>query len=455
MARWWYLSCKSIREVIVLHGYIPRAAEAALARAFDRSPAVAILGPRQCGKSTLAREFLRGKAAVLLDLQDRVDRSKLTEPELFFERHRTELVCLDEIQLLPEFFASLRSEIDRDRRPGRFLILGSASRDLLRQSSESLAGRLAYLDLTPFLFAEVDQMAAWQSLWLRGGFPESLLARSEMDSLDWRQDFVQTFLERDIPGLGMAIPVPAVERLWRLLAHCHGQTANYSKFAAAMDLSVPTLKKYLAVLEQTYMVRLLPPSNTNLKKRLTRSPKVYVRDSGILHALLEIEDCDRLLGHPVAGASWEAASSRILSPPCRATGRGSFAPATGRRSIWSWREGRGRQFSSASSPKRPSRRGASSSWLTACSRTPPGSLRPSMSPTTTGEASGWQIWPPCPSWVGCEPAPPREPAGRGRPCRDPGTAGPNSRLGPYPYSPHLCAVSYMATTFSVGELSCS
>ena len=288
-----------------MHGYLPRLAESALDRALGRSPAVAILGPRQCGKSTLAREFLKGKKAVVLDLQDRVDRNKLTEPELFFERHRRELICLDEIQLLPEFFATLRSEIDRDRRPGRFLILGSASRDLIRQSSESLAGRLAYLDLTPFLFSEVEQVVDWQSLWLRGGFPDSLLARNEQDSFDWRQDFMQTFLERDIPALGMAIPMPVMERLWRLLAHYHGQTTNYSKLAGAMDLSVPTLKKYLAVLEQTYMIRLLPPCETNLKKRLTRSPKLYIRDSGILHALLEVEDFDYLLGHPQAGPSWE------------------------------------------------------------------------------------------------------------------------------------------------------
>ena len=288
-----------------MHGYLPRLAESALNRALGRSPAVAILGPRQCGKSTLARESLKGQKAVLLDLQDRVDRNKLTEPELFFERHRQQLICLDEIQLLPEFFAVLRSEIDRDRRPGRFLILGSASRNLIRQSSESLAGRLAYLDLTPFLFSEVEQVVDWQSLWLRGGFPDSLLARNEQDSFDWRHDFMQTFLERDIPALGMAIPMPVMERLWRLLAHYHGQTANYSKLAGVMDLSVPTLKKYLAVLEQTYMVRQLPPCETNLKKRLTRSPKLYIRDSGILHALLEIEDYDHLLGHPLAGASWE------------------------------------------------------------------------------------------------------------------------------------------------------
>jgi len=291
--------------LINLHGYLARSMEKELDRALGRSPAVAILGPRQCGKSTLAQAFLKNSPAVYLDLQDRIDRNKLAEPELFFARHRHELICLDEIQLLPEFFAILRSEIDRDRRPGRFLVLGSASCDLIRQSSESLAGRIAYLDLRPFQLCEVGKIADWQTLWLRGGFPDSLLAQDDLDSFAWRQDFIQTFLQRDIPALGLAIPMPIMERLWRMLAHYHGQTLNYSKLAGSMDLSVPTLKKYLAVLEQTYMIRLLPPGETNLKKRLIRSPKLYIRDSGILHALLEIEDGDYLLGHPVAGASWE------------------------------------------------------------------------------------------------------------------------------------------------------
>jgi predicted AAA+ superfamily ATPase len=266
---------------------------------------VAILGPRQCGKSTLAKELLQGMPAVYLDLQDRVDRNKLTEPELFFDRYRDKLICLDEIQFLPEFFQVLRSEIDRDRRPGRFLILGSASRDLIKQSTESLAGRIAYLDLTPFLLHELASVSVWQDHWLRGGFPESILAADEHDSFAWRLDFIRTFMERDIPGLGLNIPVPVIERLWRLLAHYHGQTVNYHKFAAAADLSIPTLKKYLAVLEQTYMVRLLPPAETNLKKRLIKSAKIYLRDSGILHALLDVEGYDSLLANPAAGPSWE------------------------------------------------------------------------------------------------------------------------------------------------------
>lgn len=290
-----------------MRGYISRMAEQGLAKALARSPAVAILGPRQAGKSTLTKTYLQrhGIAHVSLDLQDRSDRNKLTEPELFLERHRNTLVCLDEIQLLPDFFPQLRVEIDKDRQPGRFLILGSASRDLLRQSTESLAGRIAFLDLGPFLLREISPAIGWDTLWLRGGFPDSLLAEDEDASFAWRSDFIRTFLERDIPQFGFAIPAPTMERLWLLLAHYHGQTLNFSKAAAAVDLSVPTFKKYLAILEQTYMVRLLPAAETNLKKRIVQAPKLYLRDSGLLHNLLSIETYDSLLAHPANGASWE------------------------------------------------------------------------------------------------------------------------------------------------------
>ncbi len=288
-----------------MHGYIPRRIETQINRCLSRSPVTAILGPRQCGKSTTARMILKTRPSIYLDLQDRVDRNKLAEPELFFDRYRENMICLDEIQMLPEFFSVLRSEIDKDRRPGRFLILGSASRDLIKQSTESLAGRIAYLDLSPFLIDEVSTSIAWSDLWLRGGFPESTLARDDEDSFDWRLDFIKTFMERDIPGLGFNIPVPVMERLWMLLAHYHGQTVNYHKLAAAADISIPTLKKYLAILEQTYMLRLLPPAEPNLKKRLIKSPKIYLKDSGILHALLDIETYDNLLANPIAGASWE------------------------------------------------------------------------------------------------------------------------------------------------------
>ena len=289
-----------------MHGYFCRDAGATLAKALGRAPAALLLGPRQCGKSTLARQLLAPRGdAVILDLQDRADRARLQEPELFFEAHRHQLVCLAEIQLLPEFFSLLRAEIDRDRRPGRFLLLGSASGPLLRQSHESLAGRIAQVELTPFLLKEVAQAASWQQLWLRGGFPESLLAAADEDSLDWREDFIRTFLGRDIASLELGLPLPLMERLWRLLAHSQGQTLNASRLAGLLDLRSTRLKQLLAVLEQTFMLRLLPPLEANLSKRLVRSPKLYLRDSGLLHNLLGIETYDDLLAHPQAGESWE------------------------------------------------------------------------------------------------------------------------------------------------------
>jgi predicted AAA+ superfamily ATPase len=289
-----------------MHGYLCRDAGTALLKALGRAPAALLLGPRQCGKSTLARQLLAQRGdAVILDLQDRADRARLQEPELFFEAHRHQLVCLDEIQLLPEFFSLLRAEIDRDRRPGRFLLLGSASGPLLRQSHESLAGRIAQVELTPFLLKEVAQAASWQQLWLRGGFPESLLAAADEDSLDWREDFIRTFLGRDIASLELGLPLPLMERLWRLLAHSQGQTLNASRLAGLLDLRSTRLKQLLAVLEQTFMLRLLPPLEANLSKRLVRSPKLYLRDSGLLHNLLGIETYDDLLAHPQAGESWE------------------------------------------------------------------------------------------------------------------------------------------------------
>ena len=289
-----------------MHGYFCRDAGATLAKALGRAPAALLLGPRQCGKSTPARRLLAQRGdAVILDLQDRADRARLQEPELFFEAHRHQLVCLAEIQLLPEFFSLLRAEIDRDRRPGRFLLLGSASGPLLRQSHESLAGRIAQVELTPFLLKEVAQAASWQQLWLRGGFPESLLAAADEDSLDWREDFIRTFLGRDIASLELGLPLPLMERLWRLLAHSQGQTLNASRLAGLLDLRSTRLKQLLAVLEQTFMLRLLPPLEANLSKRLVRSPKLYLRDSGLLHNLLGIETYDDLLAHPQAGESWE------------------------------------------------------------------------------------------------------------------------------------------------------
>jgi len=288
-----------------MHGYIERQIEHTVKRKLNNAPVVAILGPRQSGKTTLAKKIISGIPSIYLDLQKRSDLNTLNEPELFLERHRDKLICLDEIQLKPDFFSYLRSEIDEDRRNSRFLILGSASRDLIKQSTETLAGRISYLDLTPFLYDEVIDQFDWQTLLLRGGFPNSLLANDDEESTEWREDFIRTFLERDIPALGFLIPVPIMERLWQLLSHYHGQTINYSKIAAAIEINQKTLKKYLALLEQTYMVRLLPPYESNIKKRIIKSPKIYIRDSGIFHTLQHIESFDQLLSHPLVGASWE------------------------------------------------------------------------------------------------------------------------------------------------------
>ena len=288
-----------------MHGYVKRECERQLNKALSRSPAVVLLGPRQCGKSTLIKHTLSKDGCIYLDLQDRLDRNKLTEPELFFEEHRDKLICLDEIQLLPEFFSVLRSEIDKDRRPGRFVLLGSASRELIRQSNESLAGRVSQLELTPFTSKEIDFKNDYKKHWVRGGYPESFLALDNEDSYYWRENFIRTFMERDIPNLGFGIPAVTFGRLWRILAHYHGQTLNYSKVAEAADLDVRTLKKYIYILEQTYMVRVLEPYETNLKKRLIKSPKFYIRDSGIAHNLLDLESFDDLLSSPVIGASWE------------------------------------------------------------------------------------------------------------------------------------------------------
>ncbi len=288
-----------------MHGYIGRSMKEKLILKINNSPAVAILGARQCGKTTLAKNILSNFKSVYLDLQKKSDLNKLKQPEIFFEKHRDELVCLDEIQLVPELFSYLKSEIDEYRNNGRFLILGSASRDLIKQSSETLAGRISYTDLTPFLYNEVKSEFGWQEHLLRGGFPNSLLATDDTISYEWREDFIRTFLERDIPKLGFSIPVPIMDKLWRLLSHYHGQEINYSKIAGVIDASQQTVKKYISILEQTYMIRLLQPYEANLKKRLVKSPKVYIRDSGILLSLLGIETFDDLLAHPSLGASWE------------------------------------------------------------------------------------------------------------------------------------------------------
>lgn len=269
-------------------------------------PVTAILGPRQCGKSTLAKHMLEHIPSVIyLDLERNSDLNKLSDPELFFHLNMGKLICLDEIQRYPEIFKVLRSMIDKNRVNGRFMILGSASPGLLRQSSESLAGRIAYLDLTPFTIEEIPESNLFKH-WLRGGFPDSFLVETNEQSMLWRENFIRTFLERDIPSLGFKNNPLVIRRLMIMLAHNSGQIFNSSKLAASLGISHPTVKTHLDILVNTYMVRSLSPYFVNIKKRLIKSPKVYIRDSGILHSLLGIETYNDLLGHPVFGSSWES-----------------------------------------------------------------------------------------------------------------------------------------------------
>ncbi len=289
---------------------IARRAKITLNQALKRQAAVALLGPRQVGKTTLALEIAERTGALYLDLEARGDRSKLEDPDLFLRNHEDKLVILDEIHRVPELFQSLRGIIDRGRREGRrfgrFLLLGSASMDVLHQSGESLAGRIAYVELGPFDVLEVDtDAAALDALWLRGGFPESFLAASNSDSLSLREDFIRTYLERDVPQFGPRIPAETLDRLWTMLAHNQGTLLNASRLAAGLAVSVPTVTRYIDLLVDLLLVRRLQPFHANVGKRLVKSPKTYVRDSGLVHALLGIEDPNQLAGHPVVGASWE------------------------------------------------------------------------------------------------------------------------------------------------------
>ena len=286
-----------------------RLASLSIEKALSRQAAVALIGPRQVGKTTLAQDIADGRPSIYLDLENIADRGKLENPDLFLEQHEDELVVLDEIHRVPEIFGSLRGIIDRGRRKGkrtgRFLILGSAAIELLRQS-ETLAGRIAYVDLTPLHALEVGSEAqALNRLWVRGGFPDSYLATDDDESFELRRDFIRTYLERDVPMFGPRIPAETLENLWIMLAHCQGQTLNSSKLAGSMGVSAPTITSYVNLLKDLLLLRKLPPFHANVKKRLVKSPKVYVRDSGLLHALLGIRNHDDLLGHPVAGASWE------------------------------------------------------------------------------------------------------------------------------------------------------
>jgi hypothetical protein len=295
---------------------ITRSLENRFNRALDSMPVVALLGPRQVGKTTLALE-IAGKRLekkwTYLDLELESDLSKLTDAESYLKGFEGRLLIIDEVQRRPELFPLLRGLVDARKRKGektaQFLLLGSASRDLLYQSSESLAGRIRYLELSPFKVWELHQHDPLgfnvNKLWFRGGFPDSYLAASDEDSWEWRNDFIATYVERDLPGMGPRIPSARMKIFWTMLAHFHGQQIVYSSLGKSLEVSHTTIKTYLDILTDFYMVRQIQPWSGNTKKRLVKSPKIYIRDTGLLHKLLNIPSYESLLGNPMIGASWE------------------------------------------------------------------------------------------------------------------------------------------------------
>jgi hypothetical protein len=306
---------------------ILRAAQPVLEGLLRRFPAVALIGPRQCGKTTLAQTVarLQGRSSIYLDLEAPSDLARLADPEHYLRSQKGALVVLDEVHRAPGLFGVLRGLIDRQRakgrRAGQFLLLGSASIELLRQSAESLAGRIAYLELTPFLERELPpERGAREPLWVRGGFPDSLLAAGDAASFEWRQAFIRTYLERDIPQLGPRIPAETLRRFWTMLAHEQGQMVSHARIAAGLGVSGQTVSRYLDLMTDLLLVRSLRPWSRNVRKRLVRSPKVYVRDSGIAHALLGLRTRDDVLAHPVAGPSWEG---YVIENLCAAAPRGT------------------------------------------------------------------------------------------------------------------------------------
>ncbi|WP_126970609.1 ATP-binding protein [Gynurincola endophyticus] len=295
---------------------ITRELEANLLNALENMPVVALLGPRQVGKTTLALQMTQQhieKEVIYLDLELDTDLNKLSDAESYLRRFENKLLIIDEVQRKPDLFRILRGLVDIRKRAGeksaQFLLLGSASRDLLQQSSETLAGRIRYLELSPFSALEIHDMNplnfSAEKLWFRGGFPDSFLAVNENESWEWRNDFISTYVERDIPLMGPQIPATRMKRFWTMLAHYHGQQVNLSEIGKGLDISHTTVKSYLDTLTDFYMVRQIQPWAGNTKKRLVKSPKIYIRDTGLLHKLLNISDYDSLLGNPIVGASWE------------------------------------------------------------------------------------------------------------------------------------------------------
>lgn len=300
---------------------IPRLLDEVLSDRLSDTAAVVLTGPRQVGKTTLALAEASRRNAIYLDLESPQDLSKLSQPELYLQDHLERLVILDEVHRTPDLSRILRGMIDRARQAGRrtglYLLLGSASLDLLQQSGESLAGRVTYLELTPFTVSEIGQSGVDENeLWTRGGFPESLLAADANASLRWRNDFLRTYLERDIPQLGSRVPAETLRRLWTMLAHRQGSPANAADLARNLGLDARTVAAYVDLLVDLLLVRRLPPWSANVGKRLVKSPRLFVRDTGLLHALLGIGDRESLLSHPVVGASWEGFAIENLLANC-------------------------------------------------------------------------------------------------------------------------------------------
>jgi hypothetical protein len=306
---------------------ISRLLERPLLDSLKEVPIVAILGPRQCGKTTLARIIERLYPEIIhLDMEQPENKRALTDPVAFFRMYANNCICIDEIQKVPDLFPIMRADVDNQNRNGRFIVLGSASPDLLRQTSETLAGRIRYLELTPFIIPEIARDKGYmQQLWLRGGFPRSFLAPSDEISFRWRQDFIKTFLEREIPGLGFRIPASSMERFWTMIAHVNAQMLNRSKFGESLGVSHHSVQHHLDILSDCFMIRVLKPLEVNLKKRLVKSPKIILRDTGILHALLGIRTQQHLLSHPERGSSWESfAIENMLNVPAVAEHWKSF-----------------------------------------------------------------------------------------------------------------------------------
>lgn len=285
--------------------YFNRNIQAEVLQSITNFPITAIIGPRQCGKSTLAKHILKQfKQSIYLDLERPSDIQKLEDAEWFLQSHRGKLICIDEIQRRPDLFPLLRSIVDEWNIPSCFIILGSASRDLLRQSSESLAGRITYKKLTPFLWCEIQENFSIETYFSAGAFPRSLIANSTNISFEWRENFISTFLERDLLQWKGFTPT-TMRRLWTMLAHINGQTVNYSTLSNSLGVSATTIKNYIDLLEATFMVEIVPPYISNLGKRLVKAPKVYIADSGITATLLGLRSFDEIMAHPAFGAIWE------------------------------------------------------------------------------------------------------------------------------------------------------